>query len=424
MSEEIQNKTPINLENLSFGDVINAKRNSDNRKLEEMPLGHRIGPYVVIGHKNGNIIGFYATSVTPKTDILEEYTISIPEDSKRFAKKTYIDLHRVITILNRDIVGYRCSLTLEEKNTLNKKIEQLKRKGVYALRFINPKILPIEKGDIISFENNLYIIINICKRTYEALALKKEPDESHTSKITINNIIYFCNINDIVNINKRNNFTRIDCIDSKIKLEQLETLIRNYQSAQAAQKELNTPKKGSVVCLKDLLFYIFSEDEFTYSTYRLHETYNAKYLPVTVNGKTFYIDLSVIIKISKNILKNKAIAHSTAEEKKNIQLPKNTIPILGFTEYINKFKKGDIIANNYQDGIEYIVISSFLDVIIAIKKEEMYTNDFHPIEISPDNYHKISSVDKSSLKELLSKIKDRVKCNINSEEIYKLKKLR
>lgn len=406
---------------LEFADVIWAYRPLLlNQKPEDVPQGHKIGPYIVLGHKNGNIVCLYATSTPPKTEEMRNYSLFVPKtDGNAFKKDTYIDVHRVITLLPKEFVRYAGPLTELERKQLTQKIEILKRKNVYSLRYINYKDLPLECGDIVWYENNLCLLIFERKNSFEGLVLKSEPDSKHQVSIRMNGVTYYCNIDDLVCVKKRPRPPRTDFI-KKEQLNALTSKINDYYRNLVEEKRV---KKGSIISLKDTLFYVFSEDEFYLQTFRAYTDNGPNYVSVKVGGNTYYIDPKESIRVSKNLAKNKSI-HSSFEDELSIinNLKTEGIPIIGYAEYINRFKLGEIIKDNETGQNEYLVISSYLEIIIVIKKEEILTHDFHPIVVDANEYHKVSELDKALFKEILIEIKGKVTCNINSNEVYKLMK--
>ena len=61
--------------NLKFGDLILAKRELDVSRIKR---GHKVGPFVVIGRKNGYLICLYCTSSNSKGSILTKQPKNSP----------------------------------------------------------------------------------------------------------------------------------------------------------------------------------------------------------------------------------------------------------------------------------------------------------------------------------------------------------
>lgn len=392
---------------LKFGDVIWANRAlSLKNGIDNVPCGHREGPYIVIGYKNGNIIAFYATSVKPRNEVMRSCSLFVPlkENSESgLVKDTYVDVHRVINLLPEQFISYMGTLSLEERHLLKKKIDVLTKKGFHVLDYISKEEVPLEKGDIVWYEKGFHLILEKRKRSLIATELKEEPSEKYSTSIEASGISYYFDSNSVVGIKRDCKPVRVSFVETDSDLAIVDKMANRIEELSAKVKA----KKGSVVAYKQSLFYVYDENDEYWKTFRVYVDNGPDLISFKVEDRIYYTDFLDDVDILKWIVLHRAVSQSTLEDITNLnEIRKKYEDNNKFKYGETKFKPGDIVVDRDTRSQEFLVILTYPDKMIVVKKEDMYTRDYHLLDKNYKGYSIIGSLNGMMLRDILMEIQE------------------
>lgn len=409
---------------VKYGDVIWVHRAFYTKeKVEEISSGHKEGPFIVIGHKNGNIIGLYATSVEPKNEIMKSCTLHIPREESSetgLNKDTYIDVHRVMNVLPKQFISYKGSLSEEDKQKLSKKIDVLRKKGFHVLDYIRVPEVPTEKGDLVWYENSFYLILERRKKSFIATELKESPTEKFSIKIKASGVSYYFNPYSIVGIRKERHPVRIGFVESN---EDLNTVNKMVDRINELSEQVKT-RKGSIITYKHSVFYIYGELKDNWQAFRIYQELIPDFASFKVGEETYYTDFQELTEIFKAVVIHRAINQASEAEMENIKKVKKAYNSKSKYRYgTTEFNPGDVIIDKDTRTQEYIAILPYTDKIIVIKKEDMYTRDYHLLEKDYEGFSLKGSINNMLLRDIMVEIQNIALSKHTANEIKSLIKI-
>ena len=171
--EEIQTEDLYS--QIEIGDIIRAKRYKNETQKESIPEGHREGPYIVLNKENGNLICTQGTSVVPYKEDDDVY-FYLNVEGYNLVKSTFFKLFRIDEVNNNQIIKVIDKLKEEDKQRLFRKIK-LAHKTYYTSEGSLIRLnLPIQIGDIINYNVQNLLVLDINKNNLICLLLKETID--------------------------------------------------------------------------------------------------------------------------------------------------------------------------------------------------------------------------------------------------------
>lgn len=259
--------------NLSFGDLIIAKRNTDISKIE---TGHRTGPFLVIGRKDNFLECLYATS-KEKDNVL----ITIKRNNCGLYKETHIT-SKVKLISINEFLSSIYSLNEQE------------RKNLIKVFYIN------EFGDYKKFPEPHIEIGDIIQKKCQHLIISEKEDNYITLKIEYDNVrkSYVVDCKNQSALSKNDKYKRVGflfedeikrCLeDSKNTSKFKSDTIINRHSNEIVESPL---KIGNLVLYKEKLFYLYYElgdKSFSFAVNK--KAANITSEKITIGGNIYFAD--------------------------------------------------------------------------------------------------------------------------------------
>jgi len=283
-------------ENLSFGDVIIAKRGVNTDNIKE---GHKNGPFIVLENNGKYLTCLYCTS-----QINRKKLIKLNKEVTNLEKDTYVTTNTYQISIN-EYLNFVSSLG---ENTKKNIIKSLYLSG----KKFNFEMPCIEVGDIIRHgsrylvideEKDDYIVIKIDYDTLELdfskkLLLPKKNQYSREGYLTISTLN---------EINKNTKKLRHDSEYQNLK-SKLET------------KKVVPLKTGNLVIYKKMLCYIYYELNDKRLAFIVSKDEMPKSELVLIGGEEYYINFKNKYEFDSNNNQVSLFAIATNEEQENIKI--------------------------------------------------------------------------------------------------------
>lgn len=406
---------------LKFGDIIWAKRN-DTDYLSDIPEGHREGPYIVIGKDGDNLKCFYGSSITRYSNLYRTFVLDNPIYS--FDKITYVNTSNYVILSKDRFIKKVNYLTDEDKKNLGKKISTAIEHGLYS--DIEIPYLPLESGDIVWNDYDLYLIISEEDDNFNALKLL-EINNGINGYIELNGKRYYLDFDNIRQFSKNEELKRYNFVD-EITLNKILALQNQRLESFKSKIEIS---RGSLIKRNDNYYYIYGEIGNDWMAFSLCENYDDKFSSIVIGNRRFYTDFVDVIRFSKDS-DVKFIGNASEKEIDEIKKKKKT-HIKNEKEKEKKASnskrnnsKNNINIGNVVEVFEnnvpvlYVVILKNEEEVLAIKYNK-YINGIYEFKSIPINkINKIGSVEKDTLKNILINIRDKSSNFIHENTLKRL----
>lgn len=363
--------------NLKIGDIIWAKRYANEEEMEQIAEGHRVGPYVVVENSEKGLKCLYSTSSPQKIKFLY-YTTSTLENNK----PTNICLTKTAVITLDRFIKKAGSLSEDDIKGLYKKINMVKHNGVFIDVFA-PHI-PLEKGDIIFYLNNLYLIIDENKNKLTCIELNLN-QESFDFALQIGDNTYHGNVSKTKEIYNSGSLTRYYFInhDALYKIVNL----RNQHLEYLQQK--NEIQRGSLVKFNDKLYYIYGEIGNQWQAFSVGVEYDEELCCLIIDQKKFYTNFLDLVTIEKNQNNFQVLTLASEREIQNIKDSKKRYQKekqKSKKPKSNKFKpplkkpniqSGSVIKlENTTKGNMYVVVLRLQEEVIVARLDKLIEGEY------------------------------------------------
>lgn len=294
--------------NLQIGDIIWAKRYSDEEEKFEYPEGHEEGPYIVVGNNDDSLKCLYVTSVPPKANF-NYRTLLLNNINYSLHKVSYVSVARISSISKDRFIKKLSYLTSEDINKLFKKIDIVNKEGLYVDTEINVPIIPLEPGDIINVGDSLYLIIDIIKDKFQCLKMMKNGYKLDCF-IMVDGEKYYLDIDNAKKFKDLSKVDRYDYIDNDALKKVLVVFKQRYEYL----KHKLEISRGSLIRINNALYYIYGEIGDTWLAFSVIGTQNKNLYHLEINKKHFYTNFNDNVEISKRHEKIEVITKATEKE--------------------------------------------------------------------------------------------------------------
>lgn len=273
-----------NIKNFKIGDIIWAKRYTNNNEFLALEKGHTEGPFIIIKKKKNSILCLYCTSVTKHLNWPHLF-YELNKYDYNLTKSTYVQTNKTVELQYKEYCYQLSSLNKEDLNTIIKKIILISKSN-YNTSKLNININKLKyyytKGDIILYKNIFYYILDKNNNYYHLIKLKS----SHNKEaININNKEYLINFSNIIKVKYK--------VDKKFILKDIATpnkilsLEAKYKNNSKALEEENTIKRGSIIRQNQKIYFLYGEYKNTWLTIELFEEIIKGLPKININNITY-----------------------------------------------------------------------------------------------------------------------------------------
>lgn len=366
------------LANVEIGDIIWAKRYNNDTELSLIPLGHQEGPFIVLGKSDKGLICSYGTSTISTEDL------TLSPNEYNLSKITHFKLKYLIIIDDYSFIRKIDRLTDNDIDLFFKKIKSI----IQDYTYIDDKIklnLPVQVGDIISCENENYLILDIEENKLRCIKIETSINNiKGTLKLKYFNDLDYMKIK-YLKLNQ--NISYLNSVNNNILLY----ILKNEKKYLEYSENKETPQRGSVIFKDKKYYYIYGEEGQYFNVFEINEKINNQYDMLKINEIKFYTNYNSV-KINKkdtfevcclatpneiDEIRRQKKSYSKINKYKVKTMPRNLFKI-GDIIKSKKFKDRFIIIsickktykclsiNNLKKGIYYSIL---------IKKEEVKYSD-------------------------------------------------
>lgn len=273
---------------LSIGEIIWIKRYKNNEEKSKIPEGHQEGPAVVFQKRKNNVYALFCGS-NDKTNKYCSPIIMLDKNKNNLMRDTYIHVDKIIRLDKSQYINKISIIDEENINFIIKMAYIFYRKfGKNSYKDFNYLKFKLTVGDIVELDNKLCYIFAESKEFYNCHVIK---EKNKNSIITINNIGYSINFNNVYKVPKDANLKLINTAD-KNKIGIINTLKNNY---------INRSKeyRGSLIKYKQEFFYIYGEEKDTLMLYKIYLKNKKNRYEIKIRNGIYYTSFEKI-KINKN----------------------------------------------------------------------------------------------------------------------------
>lgn len=350
LSDEKLNKRKEEFENINIRDIIWANRYTTQEEKENIPVGHRKGPFLVVDKQDDKLYCLYGTSVEPTLE------------NKKFFYRTNILNEKKITYFNISFIHIidfdrYISRINELGNDESRQVFSLLKKLPCLKKYKGDKIsidFQIEAGDIINNINNYLVLDKKGDKLYCLLLDKSIFYLKDTFKLNDFDDLEYSKVVEITNKNIR----YINSVDNNI-------LIYILKKQKEHLENLKVPSRGCVIIKDSKKYYIYGEDGLDLLVFQIWKKNKGEDIAININRKTFYTDFNVQEKINK---KDKMEIQLLATEDEIIKIREQKRSYFKSKKYYSKpeikkvvnesiFQSGMIVKLDKNSFIDYMVIS-------------------------------------------------------------------
>ncbi len=417
------------LSDYKFGDIIWARRYSNEEEKATIPKGHREGPYIVVESNNDYLICLYSTGTEPKVKSSEYRILTLSEANYHdvLTKETYVQVAISRQITNEEITSYLGSLISKDKTLLRKKIGICKDEGLYVEAEPSCPYISLEQGDIFAIDKEQYLILSSSKESKTCLPLKLS---NEPNVIVIDGIRYIVDYKNSVVLRDVSMYRRTNVINKKL----LAAITLRYQNYLAYQKSYGLITRGSIITLHGKYYLVNGEIGDSYTAYQVFTGDNhLGMIDFYIAGEKYSSDFNNQITFFKKEHPYQFRATATEEEmekfkevKKSYQRKvrsksnkhrKNNVKV----DYPN-ITSGSIVVDPLKNK-RYIVITRHESQLIVMAETDY---DEFNYQLAQIDVHEVSAASrmhpiafKTLLNELKSKV-DVIKGHVSQEHLKKL----
>lgn len=364
--EKIEENVELEIEDILSeifpGDVIWARRYHDEKEKEEIPLGHREGPFIVVGKKNNNLVCIGGTSSEPM-DLSLYFKLDCKNHS--LSRDGYYRLRNLKIVTKKEFIE---KLDILNKQEYEKIIEGIKINNTNLLDFE----IPLRIGDVVEKDNIYYLILEVNDKI-STLQLK-------TKSLKMENIDYI-DYSNIKQFNK-NELKYVKIIDKRILINILKRYKEYLDSKQSKMQ------RGSVILYKNKYYYIYGEEGENWLAFKiLKNTKNKDSDKIIIKGKSYHTEFETI-KLNKKDDFNVVFMCSETEinyiKKRRINYKKN-IKQQEELKRLNSFKPGVFINNKNYNKKRYIIIEIHKKTLECLEINKLKKGIYNPLLIRKED---------------------------------------
>ena len=331
----------LEYDQLEVGDIIFAKRYTNEEEMLEIPDGHRNGPYVVIGKEQNEFICLYVSGTPSKYDPYYNLTLILDNINYNLSKTSYVYLTKYAYISKDKFIKKIGFLNEMDTKTLFRKLDVINRKGLLDDININIPNVPLEIGDVFYDNDLLYLIISENDKSYQCINLLDKKC-MNCYFVYLDNIRYYFNFDNIINYSKILEPIRYNFLDNKT----LHNVLVKYREHLNLLKKKLEIHRGSLVSIKNKYYYVYGEISILWMAFEVVNKINQNLCSIIIGRKRYYTNFSNLIEFSKNDNDINIIDFASELEIDNIKDKKKS-----YNKKIQDDKKKKIISDEKKKNI-------------------------------------------------------------------------
>ncbi|MBQ1303926.1 MAG: hypothetical protein IIY51_03410, partial [Erysipelotrichaceae bacterium] len=258
---------------LQPGDLILGKMPMSDRKLYEVPDGHRHRPYLVL-RKNKKTVTCLQGSHKQYSDDKETFKTTIP-DFGQYDGESYFSTLEFYEIPIENINKLIGSLSETQKQALERKLLIMESASRHVTH-LDRMDQVIRIGDIIRSKNRLYLITNDRDNIPKGYALS-ERKIRNSFAVTVESVQYYADLHDYKIFNPAE--IQLTGAISKNKISDLHRFVSNGAFVGV----------GDIINVKNQYYYVFKTLKNEVQAYPLSDRQSANTIKVNFSKKEMYL---------------------------------------------------------------------------------------------------------------------------------------
>ena len=295
---------------LQPGDLILGKMPMSDRKLYEVPDGHRHRPYLVL-RKNKKTVTCLQGSHKQYSDDKETFKTTIP-DFGQYDGESYFSTLEFYEIPIENINKLIGSLSETQKQALERKLLIMESASRHVTH-LDRMDQVIRIGDIIRSKNRLYLITNDRDNIPKGYALS-ERKIRNSFAVTVESVQYYADLHDYKIFNPAE--IQLTGAISKNKISDLHRFVSNGAFVGV----------GDIINVKNQYYYVFKTLKNEVQAYPLSDRQSANTIKVNFSKKEMYLNPRRIVRFSD--LRRDVVVYSANEKmRKYININRKKIAV-------------------------------------------------------------------------------------------------
>lgn len=343
---------------IDTGSIIWAKRYKDEQSLENIPVGHEEGPFLVFKKEDGKIYCFYGTGNYIDVD----FSIALNNLEYDFlVKETYFNLYKLKIVDEFSLINVLGCLNETDKNNFYGKIKCYKRKD-YT---INGKVIsidiPRQCGDVVKFNNKKYIVLDI--KDNKLICIPMRYTNETASNLNYSKVLTLDDTDKVIGIGALSN-------------KQLMYALNNYKEYIKNKENINKTQRGSVIYKDNKYYYIYGEEGQNFLGFEMFNLYANNCDILNLNNTIYYTFYNEIYISKKEEYKNiylcldkekelTKLKRKTYKSKMTKQEKENNIE-----EPLTKITRGSVIKLDESSNEEFYVKDIIGSILVCIPEAE------------------------------------------------------
>lgn len=281
-----------NINDLSVGDIIWAKRYKNEEEKENIKVGHQESPFIVIKIAKGSIYTLQCTSNPHERVKWQMLYYQLGRLNYDMRKCSYVYLCTIIKINENQYINKLGHLDDYDLNQIKKHLFLIKRSNVLNKPNIEDKYLDytISIGDVINYNNKRYYVYNIKGNVYETHRLNY--NSTRGLDIVIKNNHYSFEFEKKFSIFESESYTLIDTFNTGEVL-----LINDFKDKYLQRDKFRV---GMIILYKGLLYYIYKVSDNFIRGYLISNNNIYKH-SIIIENKKYYTNFSISKLIYKQL---------------------------------------------------------------------------------------------------------------------------
>ncbi|MBQ1523197.1 MAG: hypothetical protein IIZ74_10615 [Erysipelotrichaceae bacterium] len=291
-------------------DLILGKMPMSDRKLYEVPDGHRHRPYLVL-RKNKKTVTCLQGSHKQYSDDKETFKTTIP-DFGQYDGESYFSTLEFYEIPIENINKLIGSLSETQKQALERKLLIMESASRHVTH-LDRMDQVIRIGDIIRSKNRLYLITNDRDNIPKGYALS-ERKIRNSFAVTVESVQYYADLHDYKIFNPAE--IQLTGAISKNKISDLHRFVSNGAFVGV----------GDIINVKNQYYYVFKTLKNEVQAYPLSDRQSANTIKVNFSKKEMYLNPRKIVRFSD--LRRDVVVYSANEKmRKYININRKKIAV-------------------------------------------------------------------------------------------------
>ncbi|MBE6126227.1 MAG: hypothetical protein E7186_07865 [Erysipelotrichaceae bacterium] len=295
---------------LQPGDLILGKMPMSDRKLYEVPDGHRHRPYLVL-RKNKKTVTCLQGSHKQYSDDKETFKTTIPNFGQ-YDGESYFSTLEYYEIPIENINKLIGSLSETQKQALERKLLIMESASRHVTH-LDRMDQVIRIGDIIRSKNRLYLITNDRDNIPKGYALS-ERKIRNSFAVTVDSVQYYADLHDYKIFNPAE--IQLTGAIPKNKISDLHRFVSNGAFVGV----------GDIINVKNQYYYVFKTLKNEVQVYPLSDRQSANTIKVNFSKKELYLNPRKIVRFS-DLRRDVVVYRANEKMRKYININRKKIAV-------------------------------------------------------------------------------------------------